>query len=199
MNPLTPEKKILESFKAAMASSYPARVVTRSLKDFADRKKQELEAGIYTIIADGLPAGEVYFQTMKFIVVGQIQLGEKALGEQVEDAELLMIREIRNLIQRQLRGPELQIKQVDQSAQLEVPYGWVSVHIEAGPYDATEPLTEDEKIGNLTDFLTFKVAIDIGKPHQSASEHAKWASDPPDHSTSKPDLQSETTLPRSTA
>lgn len=188
MNLLTPEHVILKSFKDALAAAYPGRIATRSLKDFSERKKAELTAGVYTVIADGRPDGEVYFQKLNFIVVGQIQLDEKAEGEAVEDAELVMTREITNLIQRKRTGPEMTIVKVAQSAQLEVPYGWVSVHIQAGPYDATEPLTEDEVLGNLADFLTFRADIDIA-PHESAAEHNKWAQDVPDYSTSQPDAQ----------
>lgn len=198
MNPISPEEVILSSFKAALAAAYPARVATRSLLDFSDRKKSDLEAGVYTVIANGQPAGDIYFQHFKFIVVGQIQFPERTAGEVIEAAELTMAREIKNLMQRKLRGPDMRLLGVDQSSQLEVPYGWVSVSIEVGPYDGTEPLTDDEVIGNLADFLTFKADIDIGNPHQSAEEHAKWSVEPPDYSTSEPDLQTHVTLPRST-
>ncbi|TCS35794.1 hypothetical protein EDC30_10993 [Paucimonas lemoignei] len=188
MNPLSPEQVILTSFKDAIAGAYPSRIATRSLKDFAERDHTELKAGIYTVIADGRPEGDVYFQSMNFIVVGQIQLGEKAEGEEVENAELEMAREITNLIQRKFTGPDMKITKVDQSAQLEVPYGWISMHIRVGPYDATEPLTADEVLGNLTDFLTVRADVDIA-PHESAAEHQKWAQDTPDYSTSQPDAQ----------
>lgn len=179
MNLISAEDKILASFKTAMQMAYPHRVVTRSLLDFADRQPDELKAGVFTILANGLPEGDIYFQHMKFLVVGQIQLSEKATGEDVERAEMLLSRDIRNLVQRQLRGPSLHLGALEQSAQLEAPYGWVSVSITAGPYDATEPLTDDEGLGNLMDFLTFKADIDVGRPHQSAQEHKKWAQEPP--------------------
>jgi phage gp37-like protein len=45
----------------------------------------------------------------------------------------------------------------------------------------------------LTDFETFRASYDI-EPHESATEHAKWAGDPPDHTTSAPDLSETVTL-----
>jgi hypothetical protein len=194
MNLIAPEVAILSSFADAMTKAYPKRVVTRDLKDFSDRDSTELNKGIYTIVSNGQPAGDIYFQKMKFIVVGQIEFPEKSAGSDVENAELMMAREIKTLIQRQLRGPDLRVMGVDQSSQLEVPYGWVSVAIEAGPYDGTEPLTSDEKLGHLTDFITFRADIDAGQPHQSSTEHNKWIQDNPDYSSSKPDAQMNVTL-----
>jgi hypothetical protein len=197
MNPQTPESKILTSFKAALASAYPLRTVTRSLKDYAERQPAELKAGVFTVITVKQPGGDVYEQMLDFMVVGQLQLSEQAAGEDIEEAELIMAREVKTLIQRQLTGPVMRITGIDHSAQLEVPYGWVSIAVECGPYDATEPLTEDEHIGHLTDFLTFRGDIDVSQPHQSAAEHQKWAADAPDYQTSKPDAQMSVTIPRS--
>lgn len=198
MNLQTPESKILNTFKDALASAYPLRTVTRSLKDYADRAPAELKAGVFTIISVGQPGDDVYQQMLKLMVVGQLQLNEKATGEEVEEVELVMAREVKNLIQRQMRGPLMRITGIDHSAQLEIPYGWVSVAIECGPYDATEPLTPDEIIGDLTDFLVFRADVDLADPHHSAAEHSKWAKDAPDYSNSHPDAQMRVDIPRST-
>ncbi|MDP2153806.1 MAG: DUF1834 family protein [Methylotenera sp.] len=45
----------------------------------------------------------------------------------------------------------------------------------------------------LDDFITFNAQYDI-EPHASAAEHTKWSQEPPDHSTSKPDLTDNITL-----
>lgn len=198
MNLQTPESKILSTFKAALAAAYPLRTVTRSLKDYAERQPAELKAGVFTIVTVGQPGADVYDQMLKFMVVGQVKLNENATGEAIEEAELIMAREVKTLIQRQLRGPLMRITGIDHSAQLETPYGWVSVAIECGPYDATEPLTVDEGMGNLTDFLSFRADLDIAQPHQSAAEHSKWAADTPDYTTSQPDAQMSVEIPRST-
>jgi len=198
MNLLTPESKILSSLQVALAAAYPLRTVTRSLKDYAERQPAELKAGVFTIITGGQTGEDVYDQRLKLIVVGQVQLGEQAAGEDVEEAELIMAREVKTLIQRQMTGPLMRITNIDHSSQLEVPYGWVSLAVECGPYDATEPLTVDETIGNLTDFLTFRADLDIADPHQSDAEHQKWVQDAPDYSISQPDAQLSVTIPRST-
>lgn len=198
MNLLTPESKILSTFSAALAVAYPLRTVTRSLKDYAERQPVELKAGVFTIVTVGQSGEDVYDQTLKFMVVGQLQLHEKATGEEIEEIELVMAREVKTLVQRQLYGPLMRITGIDHSSQLETPYGWVSVAIECGPYDATEPLTVDETIGNLSDFLSFRADLDIAQPHQAATEHEKWAQDVPDFTTSQPDAQMSVDIPRST-
>lgn len=46
---------------------------------------------------------------------------------------------------------------------------------------------------SLDDFITFNAQYDI-EPHESAAEHAKWQQEPPNHSTSKPDLTDNLTV-----
>lgn len=47
--------------------------------------------------------------------------------------------------------------------------------------------------GDLADFKTFAADYDID-PHQASTEHDKWLQEPPDHSTSAPDLSDQLTL-----
>lgn len=42
-------------------------------------------------------------------------------------------------------------------------------------------------------FKTFRASYDV-EPHESAAEHAKWAADPPDHTTSAPEAAETVTL-----
>lgn len=57
--------------------------------------------------------------------------------------------------------------------------------------------TEHEELANidqtLEDFLTMHSQYDI-KPHESKAEHEKWLKEPPNHTTSKPDLEDTTKL-----
>lgn len=47
----------------------------------------------------------------------------------------------------------------------------------------------------LDDFVTFRADYDID-PHQPQAEHVKWAEEPPDYTTSAPELTDTTTLPQ---
>lgn len=45
----------------------------------------------------------------------------------------------------------------------------------------------------LADFTTFHADVDV-TPHDSATEHGKWLQEPPDYSTSRPDVSETSTL-----
>ena len=47
--------------------------------------------------------------------------------------------------------------------------------------------------GDLADFKTFAADVDID-PHQAPAEHAKWLQEPPDYSTSAPELSDQLKL-----
>jgi hypothetical protein len=130
MNPQTPESKILQTFKDSLTRAYPHRVATRVLKDFADRETAQLKKGVFSVIAKEQTGGDVYESMLSFLVVGQCQLNEKASGEEIEEFELLMAREIKNLVQRQTQGPVIRIINIAHSNQVEAPYGWISAQLE---------------------------------------------------------------------
>lgn len=64
-----------------------------------------------------------------------------------------------------------------------------TVAVEATGVELPRALTESA----LADFKTFRASYDV-EPHESATEHAKWAADPPDHTTSAPEAAETVTL-----
>jgi hypothetical protein len=50
-------------------------------------------------------------------------------------------------------------------------------------------------VSALDSFITFQADYDAD-PHQPQSEHIKWAEEPPDYTTSRPELTDTTTLPQ---
>lgn len=120
-----------------LAERYPARVVTRSLKDFAARQPAELKRGIYTVLSKGegdfanLRERAAMDGKHRLLLVGQIQLGERAAPEEIEDAEFAMVEEIKDFL-RDL-PPALicmDMTAYQQSAQVEAPYGWIACDLE---------------------------------------------------------------------
>lgn len=180
---------LLNSMKTALLAAAPGRIVTRTLEDFSDRKKTDLQAGIYTLVHRG--QGEITDEDeyLKVLLVGQMELGEKATGEQIEEAELIMSEEVKRFA-RYATGARVRIKSWQQSMQLERPNGWISAEIEVGPFS----LTPEIAAGTLSDFITFHADYDI-PPHETGAERAKWLREPPDTSTSKPDAEDHVTLP----
>lgn len=120
-----------------LAERYPGRIVTRSLKDFAARQPAELKRGIYTVVSKGegdfanLRERAAMDGKHRLLLVGQIQLQEKADGEAIEDAEFAMIEEIKEFL-RDLPPALacLDMTGYQQSAQVEAPYGWIAADLE---------------------------------------------------------------------
>lgn len=147
---------IIESMKTALATAAPARSVTRALKDFSDRNKTELTAGIYTLISKGQVNTSRYDEHLKVLLVGQIQLTEDSTPDQIEEAELLMIDEIRRFVDG-CQGVQVMMKSWQQSQQIEAPYGWVSAEIQVGPLD----LSPSVDLATLGSFITFHADYDL--------------------------------------
>lgn len=123
----------MNALRDALAAMYPTRMVTRDLLDFAQRDDTELLAGIYTVVARNegdyshTMGREAYYGTLKIGVLGQIRVAENLTPSAVEDAEGLMIDEIKALVRsRTVAINSLQLVALRQSGQLEHPYGWVA-------------------------------------------------------------------------
>jgi hypothetical protein len=123
--------------RTQLQAAMPARVVTRDLLDFALRDRADLEAGIFTLVS----RGESGYQNLwgraaedgahPIMLVGQIQLDEDANPSQIEDAEFLMVEQIKAFVRTV--PPELcrlQMLRFRQSEQMDAPYGWVTIELE---------------------------------------------------------------------
>ncbi len=142
---------ILEALKTALQAAAPARVVTRELRDFGDRSEVDLKQGIYTLISRGQQEMRSRREYLRVLLVGQVMVDEKAAGDALEEAELLMIDELRRF-KDGVQGAQVNIASWQQSQQIERPHGWISAELEVGPFDfstAADPAT-------LGDFITFK-------------------------------------------
>jgi hypothetical protein len=126
------------ALKAAMAAAMPARVITRDLRDFAEREEADLLAGVVTLVGAGEKdyvdlLGGAYDQgTVPFTVVGQVKIGEGTSPSAVEDAEDALMEEIKAFVINP--GSDLlggiRLLGWRQSGQLEHPYGWIGCDIE---------------------------------------------------------------------
>lgn len=139
MNELTDRMNLI---KSTLAAAYPTRTVTRSMKDFADRKKEELRAGVYTVISmnegsyQNLPDRAAMDGKHRILLVGQIEVDEKTSPdpESIEEAEFAMVEEIKAFVRALPVGLcGLEMRGFSQSGQLEYPYGWISVNLEVIP------------------------------------------------------------------
>lgn len=134
---MTPSER-LALMQSSMAAAMPARAITRDLKDFSDRASAELSAGVFTLISKGeggyrnYNGREAMDGRHRMLLVGQIQLGEDAAPSAVEDAELAMIEDVKAFMRALPVGLcSVVMTGFTQSGQLEVPYGWVVIELEA--------------------------------------------------------------------
>ncbi|MBI5920266.1 MAG: hypothetical protein HY847_01305 [Betaproteobacteria bacterium] len=132
----------LEAIKVAMATRYPARVVTRDLKGFAEHKDADLKKGIYSLVSIGegkfkvAPRISMGWGKHGMLLVGQIRLDEKTKPNpsDVEEAELLMRDEVKAFLENlPLDLATLTCTDWRQSAQSEHPDGWISFDLEFKP------------------------------------------------------------------
>jgi hypothetical protein len=123
----------MNALKAEMAAMFPARVVTRDLQDFPQRSAADREKGIYTLVSR---SEDSYTHTIgreasdgnhKIGLLGQIEVAENAPPSAVEDAEGMMIDEVKALMRSRTQlTNSLRLIGFRQSGQLEAPWGWVA-------------------------------------------------------------------------
>lgn len=127
----------MTSLKSELELAYPDRVVTRTFKDFADRDRNLLSQGIYTLISQGedgydnLNGREAMDGTHRILLSAQIELPEESSGELIEETEFVMIEEIKAFM-RALPASLccLTMTGFNQSGQLDAPYGWALITLE---------------------------------------------------------------------
>lgn len=130
----------MASLAAALATALPARVVTRSYRDIGLRRQADLQAGIYTVIARAESdfthylGREAQFGKRSIAILGQFQLASDSEPSDIEDAESVMVDEIKGFLAD--LSPDLaslELHAVQLSAQLEHPFGWVAFGLEMMP------------------------------------------------------------------
>ena len=112
-------------------------------------------------------------------------IDEDAGGDAIEEAELVMVDDIRRFIGG-VQGCQVRMTSWGQSQQIDLPFGWVSAELEIGPFNFD--IGPDETL--LNNFTTLATDYDIA-PHVSAAEHIKWLSG--NYAISAPELKDQIT------
>lgn len=125
----------IDALVALFKTVAPARVITRTLQDFASRHDADLLAGVFTLVNKGVndyknhPGQAAALGTDGLIIVGQIRVAEGAAGDVLEEAEFLMMDDVKALANADLPtnlGGFI-VNGFTQSQQVETPYGWIAV------------------------------------------------------------------------
>lgn len=118
----------------------PERHVKQSwIKTYTDHLPQELADGVVQIVSGDESKyvrgrGMVGKRgTQEVILICYLRLEESDLPEVLAAAEQALAEDIKAVARLPLRGVGLDVVEVQMSRQIEHPYGWVLVFIEAGP------------------------------------------------------------------
>jgi hypothetical protein len=134
---MTPEAR-MAALKTAMATALPTRVVTREFMDRALRPAEDLAAGVVSLISLGerdyqnLNDREAMDGTHRILLVGDLMLAEGSTGLAVEQAESALVEEVKAFL-RALPADLCNLVATGwrQSGQIEAPFGWVIMDMEA--------------------------------------------------------------------
>jgi hypothetical protein len=130
---------LFEQLRTALAEYLPERVVGRGLVDPATLQLKDLEAGVLRIVARGggdfanYPGREGELGTLKFAILGFVQVDEDSEKVVVEQAELALLEDVLRWT-GEIKLPPLDcIYPLDytQSGQLEHPVGWFVLQMKA--------------------------------------------------------------------
>lgn len=123
--------------KTSLATALPSRVVTRDFMPFDQRKATDLASGIYTIISrdegnyPNYNGREGMDGSQGIKIIGQFVMTEDSLPSAIEDAEFVMVDEIKTFLRaRPAALAQLFMRRFIQSQQLDAPYGWISIELD---------------------------------------------------------------------
>lgn len=140
---------VLEAIAEKLAEVAADRVVSRQYKDFTDRTREQLEAGIYTLVPTGIrdypyeraddDGARTELPVFTFLLTGQGVLADDATGEEIDAAEFAMVEEIEALANAVVEDDSLaehdqlcrlRLLGIEQSSQMEAPYYWIAARLE---------------------------------------------------------------------
>lgn len=192
-------QKQIDALRDGIASALPGVIVNRNLIDHHDLRREELLAGVITVLVENVKVRDDWCSYLRVLITGQIEVEQpskkETMGEVVESAELALFARLRAFLRNSGGLPRIELDTVDFSAQSKLPYGWFVLRINYGPIAETA-MTVDfdghESVPSamyppsvlVTDLNGVDAQIDV-KPHASRKEYQKWIDG--DYSSSVPD------------
>jgi hypothetical protein len=124
---------------ASLAAALSSRIVKRSLMHFNQHEPGEIEAGVVMVVSTG---ESEYSQNLGMtakegkhgqLLIGHLKVAEASEPVAIELAEMALIEEIKSWVRAGVSGMSFEIEAAQHSRQLEHPYGWVVVKLNAIP------------------------------------------------------------------
>lgn len=177
----------MEKLKRGIAAAMPARVVSHSLIDHAELRRDELLKGVVTVMLERIKNDDDWTATLQVLITGQLEIEPPAdkdtMGALVEAAEAELYSELRAFLRNTGGLPAVEVQEVEFSAHSKAPFGWFVLRANYGPIN--EACT-DWDFGDLpappnmyppgvlvTPFGGADIKIDV-EPHESDAVHNKW-------------------------
>lgn len=124
---------------ASLTAALSTRIVKRSLMHFDQHEHGEIETGVVMVISDG---ESQYSQNMGMtakegkhnqLLICHLKVVEDSEKVAIELAEMALIEEIKTWVRAGVPGMSFELESAQHSRQLEYPYGWVVVKLNAIP------------------------------------------------------------------
>lgn len=178
----------IDALRHGIAKAIPGVIVNRSLIDHCDLRRDELLAGVITILVESIRIRDDWCSSLRILITGQLEVEQprdmETIGEVVELAELALFARLRAFLRNTGGLPRVELDTVEFSAQSKVPYGWFLLRINYGPIAETAmnlDLNGQESVPEMmyppnvlvTNLASVNAHIDV-KPHENAVEHEKW-------------------------
>lgn len=130
-------RAVMNALAVALAAAMPGRLVTRQFRPLSQRSRDELLAGVVSVVAMGetnyanYRGREADLGKLSVVVVAQIEVDSNDPAA-VEEAEFEMAGEIKAFLRSPCPAPVRQMlaSGFKQSGQLEAPQGWVVFELE---------------------------------------------------------------------
>lgn len=124
---------------ASLVAALNTHVVKRSLLHYDQHPQGEVEIGVVMLISDGETQ---YSQNLGMtanegkhgqLLIGHLKVAEDSAPVAIELAEMALLEEIKSWVRTGVSGMSFEIESAQHSRQLEHPYGWVVVKLNAIP------------------------------------------------------------------
>lgn len=129
----------LNAFETALKAALPTRIIKRELMHFDKHTAAEISAGVLMLVSKGegsysqVPGMVAKEGTLYLTLIGHLKLAETNTGQELETAEINFIEEIKAALRINVPGMSLKLNNIDQSAQLDFPYGWLVASVDVTP------------------------------------------------------------------
>ncbi len=177
----------MEKLKRGIAAAMLARVVSHSLIDHAELRRDELLKGVVTVMLERIKSDDEWTAVLQVLITGQLEIEPPAdkdtMGALVEAAEAELYSELRAFLRNTGGLPAVEVQEVEFSAHSKAPFGWFVLRANYGPIN--EACTDWDS-GDLaappnmyppgvlvTPFGGADIKIDV-EPHESDAVHNQW-------------------------